>query len=157
MQLLSLIQCPTPDEASEVFSLLTPLHSLLDFLGGRAYSALPCAGAPPPQRPLSCPRRSKCVANLKLSSRGGRAYPPPRVLAGTEYVAAQARQAKQLPYMPNVHRYDYSEPPTEILTVHFPQTDRTQYTHRTWLGSYEEMWLCIGSTPKRSYPGSVVF
>ena len=26
---------------------------LLDFLGGRAYSALPCAGAPPPQRPLS--------------------------------------------------------------------------------------------------------
>ena len=39
--------------------LLTPLHSLLAFLGGRAYSALPCAGAPPPQRPPSynMPRR----------------------------------------------------------------------------------------------------
>ncbi len=35
------------------FSLLTPLFSLLALLGGRAYSALPCAGAPPPQRPLS--------------------------------------------------------------------------------------------------------
>ena len=41
------------------FSLLTPLRSLLAYLGGRAYSALPCAGAPPPQRPLSynMPRR----------------------------------------------------------------------------------------------------
>ncbi len=32
------------------YSLLSTLSSLL---GGRAYSALPCAGAPPPQRPLS--------------------------------------------------------------------------------------------------------
>ena len=31
-----------------------PLCSLTTaVLGGRAYSALPCAGAPPPQRPLS--------------------------------------------------------------------------------------------------------
>ena len=35
--------------------------SLLVLLGGRAYSALPCAGAPPPQRPLSynMPRRPR--------------------------------------------------------------------------------------------------
>jgi len=46
------------------------------FLGGRAYSALPCAGAPPPQRPPYCSRRSECVANMTLSTRGDRASTP---------------------------------------------------------------------------------
>ena len=34
-------------------SLSSLLSTLSSHLGGRAYSALPCAGAPPPQRPLS--------------------------------------------------------------------------------------------------------
>lgn len=42
----------------------------------------------------------------------------PRLLVDSGYVPAQARQARQLPYMPNVHRDDHREPATEMLTVH---------------------------------------
>ena len=44
----------TPNQTIRLLCQLTTA-----FLGGRAYSALPCAGAPPPQRPLSynMPRR----------------------------------------------------------------------------------------------------
>ena len=63
--------------------------------------------------------------------------PPPRVLADSEYVPAQARQARQLPYIPNDHRYDHRKPATEILTAHSAWTDRTQYTHRKWLSSHQ--------------------
>ena len=49
------------------------------FLGGRAYSALPCAGAPPPHRPRSCSRRSEVEANVTVSARGGLASPHPRL------------------------------------------------------------------------------
>ncbi len=118
-------------------SLLSPhsFPSLLAFLGGRAYSALPCAGAEPPQRPLSYnPRRSECVRNTTLTTRCGRASP--RVLADSKYVPAQARQARQLPSIPKVHRYDHREPATEILTVRSAQTDRTQNSHTTWLSRY---------------------
>ncbi len=58
---------------SSLSSLLFTLSSL--FLGGRAYSALPCAGAPPPQRPLQqhasstwC-RYSQQVPNRKCLAR----------------------------------------------------------------------------------------
>ena len=44
---------------SHLFPLSSLLFTLSSPLGGRAYSALPCAGAPPPQRPPSynMPRR----------------------------------------------------------------------------------------------------
>ena len=94
--------------------------------GGRAYSALPCAGAPPPQRPLSCSRRSECVGNTKFGDPRRRARPPSRVLAGPGYVPAQAGQARQRPIGPNVFSYHHQEPATQILAVHSGQTDRTQ-------------------------------
>ena len=53
------------------------------FPGGRAYSALPCAGAPPPQRPLSYnTRRSKFECNMTLSTRCNRASPHPPTRSG---------------------------------------------------------------------------
>ena len=81
-------------------------------------------------RPRNAPspttsRRSQCVGNTKLPSRVGPRYPP-RLLAGSGYVPAQARQARPLQYTPNVHRDDHREPATEMLTVHSPQADRTQ-------------------------------
>ncbi|MCY4080652.1 MAG: hypothetical protein OXF54_10440, partial [Caldilineaceae bacterium] len=42
-----------------------------------AYSALPCAGAPPPQRPRPFSRRSENEGNVTVSARGGRASPRP--------------------------------------------------------------------------------
>jgi len=63
---------------------------------------------------------------MTLATRGGRASPPPRVLADSEYVPAQARQARQLQYMPKIHCYDHREPTTEILAVDSAQTDCTQ-------------------------------
>ncbi|MCZ0940158.1 MAG: hypothetical protein OXJ55_16060, partial [Caldilineaceae bacterium] len=65
--------------------------------------------------------------NMTLTTRCDQASPPPpRVLADSEYLPAQTRQARQLPYMPSVHRYDLREPAIDILTVHSAQTDRTQ-------------------------------
>ena len=61
----------------------------------------------------------------------------PRIMTRPEYVPAQARQARQYHYIRNVHRDGHREPATEILTEHSPQTDRTQYTHRTLLRSYQ--------------------
>ena len=121
------------------FSLLSPLSS---HLGGRAYSALPCAGAPPPQRPRPCSRRSECVGNVKLSSRGGRAYPQPRVLAGTEYAPAQARQARQLPYMPNVHRDDHRASPLQRCLRYIPPRQTAHSTH-TEQGLAATVALCF--------------
>jgi len=68
------------------FLLLSPLSSLL---GGRAYSALPCAGAPPPQRPRPCSRRSEIEA---MSSRRPAAagLTPPTPLLGAYRVCASA-------------------------------------------------------------------
>jgi len=66
------------------------------------------------------PRRRECVGNTTLTTRCD-----PRLLrlvARSEYVPAQARQ---LPNIPSVHRYDHQEPATEILTVHSAQADRT--------------------------------
>ncbi|MDE0077512.1 MAG: hypothetical protein OXO50_08335, partial [Caldilineaceae bacterium] len=54
------------------------------------------------------------------------AHATPRLLADSENVPARARQARPLPYMPNVHRDDHREPATEMLTEHSPQADRTQ-------------------------------
>ena len=126
-------------------SLLSPL-----FFWAVGPSALPCAGAPPPQRPRSKSRRSECESDTKLASRGGQYIPPSLVLAGSECVPVQARQAKQRPYMPNVHRYDHRESATETLTVQSAQTDRTQYIHRTWLGSYNSQKSGLGLLRKRS-------
>ncbi len=98
-----------------------------------------CGGSAPATPPLLQPPPHRVCGNMTLATRGGQAYP--RVLAGTEYVPAQARQARQLPYMPNVHRDDHRQPATEILTVYSLQTDRTQCTHRTWLSSYNSVTL----------------
>ncbi len=70
-----------------------PCSLLPAFLGGRAYSALPCAGAPPPQRPLSyTARRCECVRNMTLSTRGNRASPHlPSGPAGAGPVPAPSR------------------------------------------------------------------
>ncbi len=69
----------TINSGPEAVPSLTPSPQSLApaFLGGRAYSALPCAGAPPPQRPLSCSRRSEIEGNMTVSARGGRASPHP--------------------------------------------------------------------------------
>ncbi|MDE0199650.1 MAG: hypothetical protein OXK78_15710, partial [Caldilineaceae bacterium] len=54
--------------------------------------------------------------------------PSPRILADSKYVPTLARQARQLPYMPNDHRYDHREPATEMLTVH-PLRQAVYSTH----------------------------
>jgi len=66
------------------------------------------------------------VGNTTLATRCDPCLP--RLAARSKYVPAQA---SLLPSMPNVHRYDHRQPATEILTIHFPQTDRTQYTQNT--------------------------
>ena len=91
-------------------------------------------------RPRNAPspttsRRSECVGNSTLATRGDQNFP--RIMTRPEYVPAQARQARQLPYIPNVHRDDHRQPATELPTVHSAQAVRTQYTHRTWPGSYQ--------------------
>jgi len=48
--------------------------------------------------------------------------------------------------MPKVHRYDQREHATEVPTVHSAQTNRTQYTHRTWLSSYLNLLNVDGLT-----------
>ena len=85
-------------------------------------------------RPRNAPspttsRRSQWVGNTKLPTRVGPRYP--RLLADSENVPARARQARPLPYAPNIHRDEHREPATEMLTVHSPRTDRTQCTRRT--------------------------
>ena len=93
------------------------------------WDAPPCAGAPPPQRPRSYSRRSEYVGDTMLSSRGDPHFP--RVLAGSEYVPAQASQARQLPIGSNLHHYDHREPATEILMVRsvIPYPDRPHTVH----------------------------
>ena len=93
-------------------------------------------GRSPRNAPLNAPPH-RVYGNMTLTTRCDQAFP--RVLAHSEYVPAQASQARQLPYMPNVHRDDHREPATEMLTVLSPQADRTQNTHRTWLGSYPKL------------------
>ena len=53
--------------------------------------------------------------------------------------------------MPYVHFYDHRQPATEIQTVHSARTDRTQYTHRSWLSSYLLSFLIpeLGSSMSR--------
>ena len=115
---------------------LSPHSSLLSppLLGGRAYRPPLCGGSAPATPPLLQPRVVVSVWAIRNCRPVSARFP--RQLAVSENVPARARQAKPLPYMPNVHRYDHREPPTDMLAVHSPQTDRKQYTHRTWLSSY---------------------
>ena len=126
VQLLSLTQCSTPDEASAGFSYSSPLSPRFWAVG--------------PIRPSLVrglrPRNAPGLARAAVRSRQCQVVvprrpglpPQPRFLARTEYVPAQARQARQLPHMPSVHRYDHRKAATEILTVYSLQTDRTQHT-----------------------------
>ena len=68
----------TPSEPSAGFSLSSLLFTLSSPLDGRAYSALPCAGAEPPQRPLSynMPRRPGADIG-HVPNRKNSANPPP--------------------------------------------------------------------------------
>ena len=126
-QLLCLIQCVTPDEARAGFphsSLFTPLPSLLAFGRSGLFGPPLCGGSAPATPPPTTPAASSVWQYDLGDPRRPGFTPPPRVLADSEYVPAQARQARQLPYIPNVHRHDHREPAIEILTVHSPQTDR---------------------------------
>ena len=98
------------------YSLLTPLPSLLAF-GRSAASGLPCAGAPPPQRPLSYNLAPQRVCGQYESWRPAATCTSPRVLAGSENVPVQPRQARQLPNGPNLHHCDHQEPAIETVTV----------------------------------------
>ena len=84
-------------------SLLTPHSSSLSprFMGGRAYSALPCAGAPPPQRPLSynLPPQRVCGQYDLGDPLSARAYPP-RLGRLPNMCQRRARQARQRPSYP---------------------------------------------------------
>ena len=100
--------------------------------GGRAYSALPCAGAPPPQRPLSCSRRSRFVGNTKLASRADAPVPHP-----ASWLVPGMCQRKQ------GRRGNAQLCPTyAAITIKSPLHRSWQYipaqqtAHRTWLGSY---------------------
>ena len=106
--------------------------------GGRAYSALPCAGAPPPQRPLSCSRRSECVGNTKLATRGD--APVPHLASWLVPGMCQRKQGR---------RGNARLGPTySAITIKSPLHRSWQYipakqtAHRTWPGSY-------GKTPKQ--------
>ena len=104
-----------------------------------------CGGSAPATPPLLKPPAAPSVWQYDLDDPLRPNFP--RVLADSEYVPAQARQARQLPYVPNVHRFDHREPATEILTVHSAQTDRKQYTHRTWLSSYHCSRIAVRMAP----------
>ena len=119
-------------------SFLSPLSSLLSprFSGRSGLFGPPLCGGSAPATPPLNPPPHRVYGNMTLTTRCDQACP--RVLAHSEYVPAQASQARPLPYMPNVHRHDHREPATQMLTVHSPWADRTQYTHRTWLGSYKQ-------------------
>ena len=71
-------QFATLREPSAGFSLSSLLSTLSSPLGGRAYSALPCAGAPPPQRPPSynIPHRPGAYIG-QVPIRKNSATPPP--------------------------------------------------------------------------------
>ena len=68
---------------------------------------------------------------MTLSARGGRASPPYPVPAGSEYVPAQASQARQRPIVPNLHADDRQESGTDFLTVLtvFPDPGRPHTGH----------------------------
>ena len=126
-----MIQC-----GERCYSLLTPLYSLLAFGAVGPIRPSLVRGLRPRNAPSpTTSRRSQCVGNTKLATRVGPALPPANRHI-PKMCQARASQARPLPFMPNVHRHDHREPATQILTVHFPQADRTQYTHRTWLSSY---------------------
>ena len=100
--------------------------------GGRAYSALPCAGAPPPQRPRSCSRRSEFVRNTKLASRGDPSVP--HLVSWRVPGMCQRKQGG---------RGNAQLGPTyTAITIKSPLHRSWQYTpdkqtaHRIWLGSY---------------------
>ena len=106
--------------------------------GGRPYSALPCAGAPPPQRPLYCSRRSDCVGNSTLASRGDRAYPNPAPWpVPTTCRRRQARRGN-VRFVPPYTAMTFKSP----LLKSRQSIPSRQSANRTWLGSY-------GNTPKQ--------
>ena len=117
---------PVIQHGEKCFSLLTPLYSLLAFGRSGLFGPPLCGGSAPATPPLLQPPPHRVCGNMTLTTRCDRASP--RASAVSQYVPAPAGQARQRPYLPNVYRYDHREPATEILTVHSPQTDRTQYT-----------------------------
>ena len=107
------------------FSLLTSLYSLLAFGRSGLFGPPLCGGSAPATPPLLQPRVVASVWAIR-SCRPVSARAFPSLLTDSDYVPAQPRQARPLPYMPNVHRDDHREPATEMQTVHSSQADRTQ-------------------------------
>ena len=66
LQPLSLIQCATPDDASNVFSLLTPLPSLLAFGRSGLFGPPLCGGSAPATPPLLKPPAASSVWQYDL-------------------------------------------------------------------------------------------
>ena len=99
-----------------------------------------CGGSAPATPPLLQPRVVASVWAIR-NCRPVSAHESPRLMADSENVPARARQARPLPYMPNLHRHDHREPATEMLTVHSPR----QTVHRTWLSNCEICYRILKS------------
>ena len=99
--------------------------SLLAFGRSGLFGPPLCGGSAPATPPLLQPRVVASGWAIRRC-RPVSAHATPRQLADSENVPPPARQARPLPYLPNVHRHDHREPATETLTVHSPHADRTQ-------------------------------
>ena len=125
-------------QRERVFSLLTPLPSLLAFGRSGLFGPPLCGGSAPATPPLLQPPPHRVCGNMTLSTRCDRTSPHPASWLVPRRVPAQARQR---PIGPNLHSDDHQEPTTEILTLQsvIPYPDRPHMAHayRTWHSSYE--------------------
>ena len=116
-----MIQC-----GERCYSLLTSLYSLLAFGRSGLFGPPLCGGSAPATPPLLQPRVVASMWAIRRC-RPVSASASPRLLADSENVPARARQARPLPYLPNVHGDDHREPASEMLTVHSPRRRYTEH------------------------------